>query len=143
MNKARASLEGWNRGDADAWLEWAHPDVEWSSAVARQVEGPDHDYRGHAEMRRFWDEWHSVWDMTIEITDTRDAGDKVVLDPARRGSGGVERVDLERAYAWVFEFDGAYVRTARATFGPAGRARSRGGRGIARRQMWYLRPERR
>jgi ketosteroid isomerase-like protein len=35
----RRAVDGWNRGDIDAWMESAHPDVEWSSAVARQVEG--------------------------------------------------------------------------------------------------------
>ena len=118
VDKARASLEGWNRGDADAWLESAHPEVEWSSAVARQVEGPDHVYRGHAEMRRFWDEWHSVWDMTIEITGTRDVGDDVVLIGSTRIRGEASGVDLERPYAWVFEFDQGLVRKARAYFDP-------------------------
>jgi SnoaL-like domain len=47
----------WNRGDREGWLALTHPDVEWSSAIQRQVEGTDHVYKGQAEVGRFWDEW--------------------------------------------------------------------------------------
>ena len=33
------NFQAWNRGDVDAWLELAHPEVEWSSAIARRMEG--------------------------------------------------------------------------------------------------------
>ncbi len=35
----RSSLDGWNRGDVDAWLRAAHPEIEWVSEVVRRVEG--------------------------------------------------------------------------------------------------------
>ena len=61
-----ASLfEAWNRGDREGWLAPSHPDVEWSSAVVRQVEGTETVYRGRAEVERFWDEWHAVWSLEL------------------------------------------------------------------------------
>jgi hypothetical protein len=66
VEKVRRSLDGWNRGHVDAWLRPAHPEVEWFSEVVRRLEGSDSVYRGPAGMPRFWDEWHSVWELTIE-----------------------------------------------------------------------------
>jgi ketosteroid isomerase-like protein len=36
----RASLDAWNRGDVDAWLEPAHPEIEWVSQIAQASRGP-------------------------------------------------------------------------------------------------------
>jgi ketosteroid isomerase-like protein len=55
VETVRRSLDGWNRGDVDAWLESAHPEIEWLSEVVRQLEGSERVYRGPAEMRQFWD----------------------------------------------------------------------------------------
>jgi ketosteroid isomerase-like protein len=114
-----ASLDGWNRGDVDAWLRPAHPDIEWISEVSRQVEGEATTYRGLAELRRYWDEWHEVWSVVIDVTDTFDLGDTVVAVANLRARGGASGIDLERPIGYVFEFgpDGL-VRRARAYFDP-------------------------
>ena len=52
VETVRRSFEGWNRGDVDAWLEGAHPEIVWSSDVVRRVEGAEAVYRGTDEMRR-------------------------------------------------------------------------------------------
>jgi len=44
----RAAFAAWNAGDREAWLALSHPDVEWSSAILRQVEGGDALHRGRA-----------------------------------------------------------------------------------------------
>lgn len=72
VEAARKSIEAWNRGDVDAFLKSFHPDGEYVSDVVGQVQSADNVYRGREEIRRFWDEWHSVWDLTIEASEIRD-----------------------------------------------------------------------
>ena len=114
--KVRASLDAWNRGDVDGWLEAAHPEVEWVSQVVQSVEGSEIVYRGHADLRRFWDEWHRLWDVTIDVTETFDRGDTVVALANLRARGEASGVDLERAIAYVVEFEDGLARRARAYF---------------------------
>ena len=114
----RGSFDGWNRGDFDAWLESAHPEVEWISDVIRRMEGAERVYRGREEMRRFWDEWRSVWDVTIEVSELRESGDRVLALGSLRTSGGASGIHLDRPAAWVFEFEGHLVRRARAYMDP-------------------------
>ena len=112
----RASLDAWNRGDVDAWLEAAHPEIEWVSQIAQSIEGSETVSRGPAEMRRFWDEWHALWDVTIDVTETFDRGDTVVALANLRARGEASGVDLERQIAYVVEFEGGLARRARAYF---------------------------
>ena len=110
----RRALEGWNRGDFGAWIESAHPDVEWSSAITRRMEGAQTVWRGRADARRFWDEWHSLWDLTIEISEFRDLGDTVVALGRMEIHGKASGVDLEESVAYVAEFEEGLIRRMRA-----------------------------
>ena len=114
----RSSLDGWNRGDVDAWLRAAHRDIEWISEVVTRVEGPEAVYRGTAEMRRYWEEWHSVWDLTIEVSEIRDLGDTVLALARIRARGDASGIDLERPVAYVFEFHQGLARKVRAYLDP-------------------------
>ena len=115
---ARRSFEGWNRGDIDAWLESAHPDVEFHSEIARRIEGAGAVVRGTAGMRRFWDEWHLVWDMRIDVSEVRDLGETVLVFARLRAHGGASGVDLEGPVAYVLEFKGGLIRTVRTYLDP-------------------------
>ena len=115
----RRAMDGWNRGDIDAWMESAHPDVEWFSAVARRVEGAQTAWRGREEIRRFWDEWHSLWDLSIEISDFRDLGDTVVALGAMQIRGKGSGVDLAQSVGYVVEFDGDLIRKMSAYLDPS------------------------
>ena len=114
----RRAMKAWNRGDLDAWLEAAHPEVEWSSAIARRMEGIEIVSRGHAELRRFWNEWHSVWELTVEIPEIRDLGNTVLAVGRMRARGKASGVDLDEPVAYVFEFDGGLIRRARSYLDP-------------------------
>jgi ketosteroid isomerase-like protein len=114
VEAVRRCLEGWNRNDLDAWLRDAHPEVEWFSAVSRAVEGAETVRRGLPEMRRFWDEWHSVWDLTVEIVETRDLGDTVIALGRMHTRGDASGVDLDSPVAYVFEFEAGLCRRVRA-----------------------------
>jgi ketosteroid isomerase-like protein len=118
VDAARRSFDGWNRGDVDAWLESAHPDVEFFSEIARRIEGAETVVRGMAEMRRFRDEWHLVWDMRIDVSEVRDLGETVLVLARLRAHGEASGIDLEGPVAYVFEFDGGLVRTVRAYLDP-------------------------
>jgi ketosteroid isomerase-like protein len=116
VDKVRASLDAWNRGDVDGWLKAAHPEVEWVSEVAQRMEGSDTVYRGDAELRRFWDEWHSLWNVVIDVTEFLDAGDTVVALANVRARGDASGVNVETPIAYVFQFEDGLVRRARAYF---------------------------
>jgi ketosteroid isomerase-like protein len=119
VDAMRRCLDAWNRGDADGWLESVHPEIEWFSAISMRVEGTETVYRGPAEMRRFWDEWHSVWNLTIEVSEIRDLGDTVVTLGRIRTRGKASGVDLEGPVAYVGEFDGGLLRKIRAYLDPS------------------------
>jgi ketosteroid isomerase-like protein len=113
VETVRRSIEGWNRGDFDAWTQNSHPAVEFVSAVRRAAEGDSTPVRGLAEMRQFWDEWHGLWDVRIELEAVQDLGDTVValgdIDTRGRTSG----VQMEFPIAYVFEFDeGSFRRVS-------------------------------
>jgi ketosteroid isomerase-like protein len=114
VEAVRRCLDGWNRGDFEAWGRDAHPEVEWYSSVSRALEGGESARQGLAEMRAFWDEWHSVWDLHIEIAETRDLGDIVVALGTMRTRGEASGIGLESPVGYVFEFEGDLARIVRA-----------------------------
>jgi len=71
VEAVRASMDAWNRGDVDGWLEPSHPEIEWRSDVVRRVEGSDTVYRGRDGLRRYWDEWHALWQVNIDLEEVR------------------------------------------------------------------------
>ena len=118
VDAVRRSFEAWNRGDIDAWLESSHPEIEWFSEVARRLGGAETVYRGQAQMREFWDEWHAVWDLTIEISEFRDLGDTVVALGHMRAHGNASGIELEAPVGYVAEFEGGLARKLRSYLDP-------------------------
>ena len=73
----RSSLDGWSRGDVEGWLALLDPDVEFRTSGV--YPGVDPIYRGHAELRRFWEVFREPWEsIQIRIDQVREAGDQVV-----------------------------------------------------------------
>jgi ketosteroid isomerase-like protein len=112
-------FEAWNRGDRGGWLARSHPEIEWSSAVLRQVEGRDAIARGRAEMEAFWDEWHALWNLTIEASEVRDLGDTVLVLAGMRTEGKASGAAVDRSIGYVFEFEDGLIRRANAYLSPA------------------------
>jgi ketosteroid isomerase-like protein len=110
VDVVRRAVDGWNRGDVDAWMEAAHPEVEWSSGIQRLVEGTRTVWRGRDEVRRFWDEWHALWDLSIQISEFRDIGDTIVALGRMQIRGKASGIDLDQSVAYVVEFDGGLIR---------------------------------
>ena len=110
--------EAWNRDDLDSFLEQLHPEVEFHSEVARLVDGDTAPRRGHDGMRRFWEEWRTVWDLTIDISDYHDLGEIVVSVGHMRIRGKGSGVDIESPVAYVNEFQDGSIRRVRAYLDP-------------------------
>jgi ketosteroid isomerase-like protein len=109
----RALLDAWNRGDLDAVLEPAHPDIEFTSDVVRRLEGSEGLYRGTEQMRKFWDEFRGVWALTIDVSEIRDLDDTVLVLAEGQVRGSASGIDLESPLAYVLEFDGGLIRKGR------------------------------
>jgi ketosteroid isomerase-like protein len=118
VDAVRRTLNAWNRRDVEAWLAPSHPEIEWTSEVAQRMQGSETVYRGRAEMRRFWDEWHAIWDVNIDIAEVFDLGETIVALARVRTRGESSGIDLERPIAYVFEFEDGLARRARAYFDP-------------------------
>jgi ketosteroid isomerase-like protein len=114
VNAARSSIDAWNRGGANAFVEWFHPEGELVSEIVGQMEGSDNVYRGRAAIHRFWDEWHSVWDLTIEVCELRDLGDTVLTLGRNQVRGRASGIDLDVPMAYVGEFESGLIRKLRA-----------------------------
>jgi len=110
----RAAFAAWNAGDREAWLALSHPDVEWSSAILRQVEGGDALHRGRAEVGEFWDDWHALWDLDIEVSELRDLGDTVLVLAQLRTRGKSSGAEVERFVGYTIGFEDGLIRRARA-----------------------------
>ena len=116
IETVRKSLDAWNRGDVDGWLQGSHPDVEWTSEIAQAIEGSQTVYSGREELRRFWNEWQAVWALTIEVSEFRERGDTVVALARISARGQASGISFDRPIAYVFEFEDGLVRRARAYF---------------------------
>jgi ketosteroid isomerase-like protein len=111
---ARRWIDGWNRDDFDAWMVDFHPQIEFLSSLKGQVEGERTAFRGPAEMRRFWEEWHSLWDLSIELSELRDLGDTVVALGGAKARDKTSGIELESPVGYVFEFDAGLLRRTTA-----------------------------
>jgi ketosteroid isomerase-like protein len=108
------AFAAWNRGDRQGWIAQTHPDVEWFSAVLREIEGKEGVVTGHAGLGRFWDEWHSLWNLTIEPSDVHDLGQTVLVLAQLRTTGKASGAETARSVGYLFEFDGGLIRRSRA-----------------------------
>ena len=106
------SFDAWNRGDFEGWIESCHPDMEWSPATARGLEGSEGTYQGRAELKRFWDQSHDVWNVQARVTEVRDLGDRALAFAQTRRTGKTSGVDLEQTLVYVFEFEDGLARRA-------------------------------
>jgi ketosteroid isomerase-like protein len=105
------AADAYTRGDLEAFLETAHPDVEWYPFTA-EVEGGG-AYHGHEGVRRWWSNMVSNADeFEASVSECRDLGETVIAFGTLRGkfkSG----VSLEWEFAWVARYRDGLVVWAR------------------------------
>ena len=118
VDLARRHIAAWNRGDVDTWVELFHPEAEYISELIGRMEGADNVFRGRTGVRRFWDEWHSVWDLTVEVSEIRDLGNTVLTIGRNRARGRGSEIDLDVPMAYVGEVEDGLIRRLRAYHDP-------------------------
>jgi ketosteroid isomerase-like protein len=114
VERIRRNLDAWNRGDLDGWLETAGPEIEWISEMATRFEGGERVFRGADGLREYWDEWHSLWDVTIDVVEIRDLGQSILVIAQVRTRGVASGVNLEGDVAYVYDFDGDVATRCRS-----------------------------
>jgi len=112
VEKVRAGLNAWSRGDWDAALKDAAPDVVLDNSTnAGEWRGVHH---GAEEIKRMWGLFTEPWErVEIELTDVIESrNDRVVTSTQARfyGRDGIELPGPTRS-GWIWEFrDGLLVR---------------------------------
>jgi ketosteroid isomerase-like protein len=110
VETVRRTLAAWERGDVKAFLEDWHPESEFFSTFMVQGEGDVRAFRGPQGMRQYWDEWHALWDLSVEVSETRDLGDTVLVVAAMEVRGKGSGVKIESPLAYVIELDNGLLR---------------------------------
>src|SRR3977135_2462445 len=94
----RKVIEAWNQHDADLWLSYAAPEIEWMPAGPAAVEGVV--YRGRdgvaSGMAGVWEEW-DVFD--FREGELRDLGDSVLWLGRVKMRGSASGIELDQEFA--------------------------------------------
>jgi ketosteroid isomerase-like protein len=74
----RRSLERWNDGDLEGFIENVDPEIEWRTSGL--YPGVDPVYYGREGFRNFWRDFHEMWQtLTMELRDVVSLGDRVAF----------------------------------------------------------------
>ena len=74
----RRSLERWNDGDLEGFILKVDPEIEWLTSAV--YPGVDPVYYGHEGFRKFWRDFHEMWQtLTMELRDVVAVGDRVAF----------------------------------------------------------------
>jgi ketosteroid isomerase-like protein len=108
---ARSAIEAFNRGDVDAVLALAAPDVE----VYAPPDSPNPGrYVGYEGYLRWSEQWLEAWEtFTLDVLDIEAVGDRHVVAVVRQnGRGRLSGLALtmEAAHLYVMDEDGKIVR---------------------------------
>jgi ketosteroid isomerase-like protein len=94
----RNAIAAWNRRDAQLWLTYAAPEIEWVPAGPAAVEQAI--YSGYDEVARglaaVWDTWEVFEFAESEV---RDLGDSVLWLGHVKMRGGTSHVELNQEFA--------------------------------------------
>ena len=95
------SLEAFNRGDIEGWLEGFHPDAVFEPQIAA-LEG---DYSGVDELRRSFGDIADSWEVfEVRCPDVRDLGDRVLALGTFRTIGRGSGVEQEIPAAFLMTY---------------------------------------
>jgi ketosteroid isomerase-like protein len=96
----RQALAAYARGDIEEGLSYLHPEGELHSAVIGNAEGKV--FRGHDGIRTWFAELEETFDeMTTELTEYRDLGDRVVAFGHIHARGRESGLELDSPTGWV------------------------------------------
>jgi ketosteroid isomerase-like protein len=105
----RRGLDAYNKGDVEAMLETADPDIEFVPLRSLVVGG---SYRGHEGIRQFFEDLDEEWEnRVIRNEDFRERDDSVLLLGEFEARGKASGVEMHSPVAWLFELrDGKVMR---------------------------------
>jgi ketosteroid isomerase-like protein len=106
LEVARASIDAFNRGDLDAALAQADPEV-----VIRDKERTGETFKGHASFRKFAAEWlETIDDYRIEVTEWLEPVEDVVVAVARQsGRGKVSGIEIADDINLLYRFSAGKI----------------------------------
>jgi len=94
----RNGIAAWNRRDAELWLTYAAPEIEW--VPAGPAAGESAVYNGYDEVSRglaaVWDTWEVF---EFGESEVRDLGDSVLWLGHVKMRGGTSHVELDQEFA--------------------------------------------
>src|SRR5439155_14163396 len=94
----RRGVEAWNRRDADLWLRYATPEIEWIPAGPAAVEAAV--YRGYDEVASgFESVWQTWGEFRFEESEVRDLGEEVLWLGHVKAKGAASHVELDQEFA--------------------------------------------
>ena len=106
VEKMRAGIEAWNRGDIEGFLRFCDPEVRWEhrlAALQGNFVGVDAVRAWHEDLARHFD--HS----RVDCDDFRDLGDRVLALGTLRAVGKESGVETEAPYTVVVTFRNGLV----------------------------------
>jgi ketosteroid isomerase-like protein len=113
--------EAYNARNVEAFLELAHPDVEWHPAALQALTGAEAGvYRQHDGMRRMFREVdESLAVAEIEWSEIRDLGERIVAIGRLRTCGRGSGAETDTPVGAVVDFADEKVLRVQSYFDPA------------------------
>ena len=105
LERLKQTYEALNSGDLEAATANMQPDFEFIPPPMLPEGGT---YKGPEGVRQLWETWTATFpDFHIEIEETIDAGDKVIVMAAVCGTGTDSGMEVKTpSFAWVWSFEG-------------------------------------
>ena len=101
----KRGIEAYNRRDVEALLEVHDPDVEWHPVLQVLLGGEATVYRGHDGIREFVRDLDEAFaEAHIEVSETRDMGDRLVAIGRLHARGKASGADTESPIGYVADF---------------------------------------
>jgi ketosteroid isomerase-like protein len=94
----RKGIDAWNRRDADMWLAYGAPEIEW--LPARPAAAERAVYRGCEQVASGFASTWATWDrFEFEESEMRDLGDSVLWLGHVKMRGSASQVELDQEFA--------------------------------------------
>ena len=106
----RKGIDAWNQREADLWLTYAAPEIEWVPAGPAAVDSAV--YRGYDEVANAYAAVWETWGLfQFEGSQVRDLGDSVLWLGRVKMRGSTSHVELDQEFAahWILR-DGKLIR---------------------------------
>ena len=120
METFKRALAAFQRGDIDGMLEVVDPEVEHHAAFGVMLGGEATVVRGHEGVRAWSREVSETLAElpTLDLTDVRGRGDKVVAIGRIRTRGKASGAEIESPIGYVAEFRNGKVKAMRSYLDP-------------------------